>query len=707
MNIEDSLRKLVAIGLPKSQEKIFSENNKTLVAQACILIGDAIGFSLSSRSFNKESLQEICETEQINFRELKLAQNWWEQDHGPFFGYYQKEPVALICEGKKYYIFSPALQEKIPVNENSSKEISTTAYMVYPPLEEEMGTFRKLINVFFQKKLKEYFLLILSGLLATLIAFFVPIATKILFDRVIPHFDFSLLNQVLLGLLVAMIGSSIFILIRSFASLRLNIKIANHLQIALWNRIFKLPVNFFRRIPRGDLIQRTLIFETIRRILGQNTLIAILDSLFGVFYLFLMFFYSWKLALMSLAIIIISTVISFFIGIFKIRYDKFVLQSNAEINAFLISMINGIEKLRSNAAENFVFVHWAETFAKNQDIFLKSNFLGAIIETTNKALSYFSLLIIYGLVIWQRFQDPSVLTLGGYLAFIAAFTPFYLTIYQFLSIGVTLISLIPFWHRVKPLLAEKLEETKGQRPPGSLMGKITFSQVSFRYYKNSPYVLKEFSLDIQPKEFVALVGPSGSGKSTLCRLLVGFETPDSGSIEYDDLDLKEIILRDLRKQISLVMQDKAIFSGTIYENIVCGERFSYEEIQRVTKMTTFDKNIERFPSKLDTILPSGGKVLSGGERQKLLLCRALIRNPKILILDEGLNSLQSEDQNQIIQVLKSLNINTLFATHQLNLLTHVDRICLLEKGEISDQGTFESLYKKNEYFRKLVENQAL
>ncbi len=706
MSIEESLKKLGKVTAGKSEAEYISTMGKTPLAHACAILSRSAGFQLNLRSLKEETLEGICKIGQLHHRSVFLPSKWWEKDHGPLLGYYQNQPVALICEEGGYFCVLPD-EKKIRVSEKIEAEIKPEAYMLYPALPEEMGTMKALLYVLFERKSKDYIYLAITGILAGLTALFIPFANKILFDKVIPHFNLGMLGQVLLGLLSAVLGSSLFMIARSFISLRLNAKISHQLQMSLWDRILKLPVSFFRMIPRGDLIQRTMVFNQIRRNFGPNTMIALFDSLFASIYLVIMLYYNWKLAILGIGILLLTSFAAFLLASLKIKWDKELLASDANINSFLIGIIQGIEKLRIAAAENFFFSSWATKYSENQTISLKSRFIDASAQTINRVISLFFPFLIYGIVIWDRFTDPLAMTLGDYLAFTAAAAPFFQSVLGFLNLGIALVSLIPFWQRVLPLLTHSLEIKREQLPPGTLEGKISLRNVYFRYQMNAPHVLKDLSLEINPGDFIAIVGPSGCGKSTICRLLVGFESPQRGTIQYDDRNLKELLLHELREQMSFVMQQKAIFSGTFYENIACGNPYSFEEIEAAAKMTTLDRDMHRFPSGWQTLLPSGGSILSAGERQKLLLTRALIRKPKILILDEGLNSLQSCMQREILKTLRDLKITRILATHQLNILTVVDRIYLLEGGQFYAQGTFEELMKQEPRFRELIEKQTI
>lgn len=707
MSIEDSLKTLGEVAAGKVHLELLTAEGKTPLAYICSLLGQASGFELTEQSRNESELDDICRKSQIHYRSVSLPSNWWKKDHGPLLVYFHEEPAALIFKDSGYELYTPSLETPMEIDEKNGEEISPEVWILYPPLFRQMGTVKGFLSILFHKHGKEYALLFLAGALASLVGFFIPFANKVLFDKVIPQFDLNLLGQVLLGLIVVSVSTTLFLFVRSFVALRLNAKISCHFQISLWDRILKLPVSFFQTMARGDLIQRTQIFDYIRRIFGQNTLISLFDSLFVSLYLIMMFYYSWSLTLIGLGIIVLATGISLLFASIKVVLDRQLLESDAKINAFLISMLSGIEKLKIEAAEKKVFSKWAKDYAKNQALTLKSRFYHALTTTLTKGFSILTILLIYGLVMWKQYDEPGSMSVGDYLAFVSAYAIFSQSIFQFLNTGVTLVALIPFWRRVQPLLRTELETKTEQQSPGTLQGNLSFLNVDFRYHPNAPYVLKNFNLAIGAHRFVALVGPSGCGKTTACRLLAGFETPERGQIFYDHQELKDLILPELRQQMSFVMQQKAIYAGSLLENITCGTPYPQEAIDQALKLSTLDQSLLRFPSGLHTLTQSGGGQLSGGERQKLLLARALIRKPKVLILDEGLNSLQSDVQQTIMTNLRTLSITIVFATHQLNLLTRVDRIYFLDQGVIRAQGSFEELMKKEVWFRNLVKKQEV
>ncbi|NGX51606.1 MAG: Leukotoxin export ATP-binding protein LtxB [Chlamydiae bacterium] len=696
--------------LSKDKFTYFKVDKEETLFQSCKTVAHRMGFELSPINESEHNIDNICRASDVRYRKINLKPKWWKKDHGHLVGFNQetKQYVPLLRSNKQsYYILDQNSSKKVEINETNASQIASEAVMLYHPLPEDCGSIRALLKILFKKNHREYRLIGFSGVVGIILTFFIPIANKVFFDYIIPNYDFTVFFQVFLGLIVFTVSSSVFLFTRSIVVLRLNGVIANRLQMSLWDRILKLPVSFFRSIPTGDLLQRTLIFDQLRASLSQNTLKIVFNGLFSILYLAIMLFYSWKLALAGVAIILISSCVTCIIFLMKLYYERIILRSNAKINAFLIQAIRGIAKIRIANAESRIFSIWAKLFSKNESMNLKSRNLQNIVETSNVTFNLFISLVVFGVVMIVREENPSLFSVGQYLAFSAAFGPFSQATFEFFNSLISLVTLIPFWERVRPLLTTPIEKTKDTIDPGVLKGAISVKNLHFRYAPSSPMVLDTLSFDISPGEFIGIVGHSGSGKSTLCRLMIGFETPNRGSIFYDKKDLSELNLYALRNQVAALMQNGGLFNGTLYENIVCGGNYTSKEIQRALEISTLKNDLSDLKMGLDMLVSSEGGLLSGGQRQKILLARILIRQPKIIILDEALNSIDNQTRYEILDNLETLKITRIITAHNLNTFQRANRIFVLDRGTVVDRGTFDELSKKEGIFQRFLEKQKL
>ena len=269
----------------------------------------------------------------------------------------------------------------------------------------------------------------------------------------------------------------------------------------------------------------------------------------------------------------------------------------------------------------------------------------------------------------------------------------------------TSLSAIPIYENMKPLMTEQPEIDPERKPAPAFEGSIHLSNVSFRYDEDGPLILNGIDLDIGAGQFVAFVGPSGSGKSTIFRLLLGFETPEQGTIGYDGLDLSRLDLKTVRRQTGVVLQRGAILPGSIFENIVGSAPLSQEEAWEAARMAGFDEDIEHMPMGMHTVLTEGGGTLSGGQRQRLMIARAVVRRPKILLMDEATSALDNRTQAIVSKSLAHLNATRVVIAHRLSTVVNADRIFVVVAGRIAQSGTYEELIQTEGPFRDLAQRQ--
>ena len=241
-----------------------------------------------------------------------------------------------------------------------------------------------------------------------------------------------------------------------------------------------------------------------------------------------------------------------------------------------------------------------------------------------------------------------------------------------------------------------------------LSGGIELNNVSFRYSENMPLIIDNLSLKIRPGQYVAIVGKTGCGKSTLMRLLLGFEHPQKGAVYYDGKDLERIDLRSLRRRIGVVMQNGKLFLGDIYSNIVISAPWlSQKDAWEAAELAGIADDIRRMPMGMNTVISEGSGGISGGQRQRLMIARAIAPKPKILMLDEATSALDNLTQKKISESLDSLKCTRIVIAHRLSTIKQCDRIIVLDHGKIIEDGKYDELIEKNGFFAELVARQRL
>jgi ABC-type bacteriocin/lantibiotic exporter with double-glycine peptidase domain len=265
----------------------------------------------------------------------------------------------------------------------------------------------------------------------------------------------------------------------------------------------------------------------------------------------------------------------------------------------------------------------------------------------------------------------------------------------------------PHLKRLQPFLEAVPEISTNNPHPGVLTGDIEFNQVAFRYHPNGPLILDRVNFRVQPGEFVAFVGPSGSGKSTLFNLLLGFLTPATGAVYYDGQNLQTVDSSAIRQQIGSVLETSNVFTGTIMSNIACAMPVTPLEAWEALAIAGMEEQVRAFPMGLQTFVTEGGALISGGQRQRLLLARALVTKPRILLLDDATSAVDNAMQKSVMGRIAKIDATRLVIAHRLNTVRAADRIIVLDKGRIVQNGTYDELIAQEGLFAQMAKRQLL
>ena len=302
----------------------------------------------------------------------------------------------------------------------------------------------------------------------------------------------------------------------------------------------------------------------------------------------------------------------------------------------------------------------------------------------------------------------SAVSVADYYAFNTAYGMVSGAFVSLSSVALTIAQFKPILDMAKPIMEAVPEVSEGKQVISRLFGGIEINNVSFRYSEHMPFVVDDLSLKIRPGQYVAIVGATGCGKSTLMRLLLGFETPQKGAIYYDGRDLNTIDLKSLRRKIGVVMQDGKLFQGDIYSNIVISAPWlTVDDAWKAAELAGIDEDIRNMPMGMHTMISEGAGGVSGGQRQRLMIARAIAPRPRILMFDEATSALDNLTQKKVSESLNGLKCTRIVIAHRLSTIRHCDRILFLEKGKIVEDGTYEELIAKNGKFADLIARQRL
>jgi len=667
-----------------------------------------------------DTVELIAEASGLRARQVLLDGNWWAEEGGPLLGRLSDNELApgearhwvalLPGQVSGYRIFSAR-----PMRDAASGAIVTDAiahrlapfaytfYRTFPP-----GKLSALDVVKFgiQGKARDVWVLLLASLLAGLLGLLVPVVSGKIIDRVIPSSDKLLLWQYISGLLVAGLSVLLFDTLRTVAILRIEARAGISVHAAILDRVISLPVTFFRKFSSGDLAVRMAAVNSIQQVVTGSTIGTILTSIFLVSNFALMLWYSIKLTLVALFVVILLFLVSSVIGYARLQIARKIEDIGGKIQSLVFEYLSGISKIRTSASETRAFVNWTDRFIKLRRLHVRSESLANAETLVLNILLPAMLLIVY----YTASQSGSgsgefaTFTIGDFIAFNAALFSLVGGLYGLMTTAIDLVELLPVWERARPIV-ETLPETSGRRnEKHEPLGSIEIVNLGFRY-PDGPKVLDEVTFTVAPGAMVAVVGSSGSGKSTLIRLLLGFEAPTVGSICYDGHDLAGLDTRRLRARIGTVLQGGELWQGDIYSNIVGASRVPVDQVWEAARIAGLKDDIERMPMGLYTTIGDGDSTLSGGQRQRILIARAVVHQPRILLMDEATSALDNLTQSVVQQGLSELSCTRLVIAHRLSTVRNADAIIVLEQGKLVEQGTFDQLASTQGPFAALLERQ--
>jgi NHLM bacteriocin system ABC transporter ATP-binding protein len=711
-----AIGELASILKPQIGERFQGETPLLIAAGA---VGRAMGIQINppakSEDLNrvKEPVDAVTRASRIRFRRVILAGKWWQTNCGPLLAYTQenKRPVALLPTKRSgdYQVFDPETGTRTKVNSSKAQELAPVAYMFYRSFPDKAIKVLDMLRFVFGRQSWDLILLLLLGTAATVVGMLTPIATAILIDNAIPDANQVLLLQIGLALLAASLGETIFELSQGLLTLRLQTVFDSTTQAAVWDRLLKLRVSFFRAFSTGDLKSRVSAITQIRQKLSDKVMRTLLSSFFSLLNLGLLFVYSTQLAWVAVAVALVAIIFTAISGIITRQNLRPLEELSGEIFGLTVQLINGVSKLRVAGAENRAFADWSKKYTQQLKLTLSTQLVDDLLTAFNTVLPTISNILIFSLAVVMLTQsqgeEGAGLSTGVFLAFLSAFGTFLAgatdlsnTLIEVLDIGI-------LWERAQPILQAEPEIDLDKVDPGRLSGHIKLDHVKFRYRQDGPLNLDDVTIEAAAGEFIALVGPSGCGKSTTIRLIMGFDTPEEGTVYFDGQDLAGLDVSAVRRQLGVVLQNGRINSGPIFENIGGGALITVDEAWEAARMAGFADDIEAMPMGMHTVVSEGGTNLSGGQRQRLLIARALVLKPRILIFDEATSALDNRTQAIVSESIDRLRVTRIVIAHRLSTIRNADRIYVMEAGRVVEQGTFEELAAQPGLFANLIARQ--
>jgi NHLM bacteriocin system ABC transporter ATP-binding protein len=704
-----ALTRLVSVLSPGVHNAVtLVESEGSPLFQAARIVGASTGIDIrppvqTPRLASKDPLRDIARASGIRTRQVLLRGPWWRDDHGPMLGYLTegKRPVALVPRNGGYDLHDGETGTVRRINRELGFALEPFAFVFYRPLPGTKITGRDLVHFGLSNCRPELRLVLLTGIAGGLLNLAIPIFTGMVFDTIIPSAQRGQLVQITMLLMAGALAAGMFDVTRSLALLRLDGRMGATLQAAIWDRLLSLPVPFFRRYSAGDLADRANGIDVIRQGLTGTVTNSIVSGIFSVFNLGLMLYYSWKLAVVAMGLVLIALIVMAVVGYAQLRHSRELSQTAGKLSGQVLEFITGVAKFRASGSEARAFAAWTRGYSRQKQLLWSTRTISNSFSVFNSVFFVLAPMSIFFAVYYWTGRIGA----GDFMAFNSAFGQLFNASLAMAGAILQVYSFVPLFERAKPILLTAPEIDSAKADPGELAGSVEVSHLAFRYSEDGPLILKDVSLKIEAGEFVAIVGPSGCGKSTLFRMLLGFERPEGGSVFYDGQDLKGLDLNSVRRQIGVVLQNSTLFRGDIFANIVGSKPLTLDDAWEAARLAGLDKDLRQMPMGMHTVVSDGGGGLSGGQRQRLMIARAIVSRPRVLFFDEATSALDNNTQAVVSRSLEGLKATRIVIAHRLSTVQNADRIYVFDEGSVVQSGTFAELIEQEGLFATLARRQ--
>ena len=653
-----------------------------------------------------DRLEYLLRPNGIMRRNVNLEKGWYKDAIGAVLGTRKDDGsvVAFIPKGLAGYVYFDApTGQWVKLTKKNESLFGYEGICFYKPFPLTKLTLRSLMRYIIETlSMADFVLIALSTLATTAIGLLGPKLNNLLMGTVVNSKNYRLLVGITVFMISVSISTMLIGAVKSLLMARINTKMSLSVQAATMMRVLSLPADFFKKYSAGELSSRAQYIQSLCSMLISTVLTTGLTSLFSLLYISQIFAYAPALVVPALCIILATITFSLITTFTQMRYTKKRMELSAQESGMSYAMITGVQKIKLSGAEKRMFARWSKLYSEqlmvsyNPPMFLRANgAFSAIISMGGMILMYFMAV-------------QSGVSVADYYAFNSAYGLVSGAFMSVVGIAGTIAQFKPTIEMAKPIMDTIPEVSEGKLVVERLTGGIELNNVSFRYNENMPNVVDNLSLKIRPGQYVAIVGSTGCGKSTLMRIMLGFEKPQKGAVYYDGKDLSGIDLKSLRRKIGVVMQNGKLFQGDIFSNItISAPQLSMDDAWAAAEMSGIADDIRRMPMGMHTIISEGSGGISGGQRQRLMIARAIAPKPRILMFDEATSALDNITQRIVSESLEKLKCTRIVIAHRLSTIKECDRIIYLEKGKIVEDGTYDELIALNGKFAELVERQRL
>ncbi|MDE6035589.1 MAG: NHLP bacteriocin export ABC transporter permease/ATPase subunit [Ruminococcus sp.] len=649
------------------------------------------------------TVPDIARLSNLICRSVVLEPDWYHSDCGIIIGNINKEPVACVPKNHNSYLIYTSDGRIRKLDSKIARDINPKAFCIGRALPQTQIT-KKILFDFAMKSVTvtDIAYIVILGLFGALIGILIPTLNQKVYDDYIPLGEYGILVQMCIFIGTFMIGNLLFSLVRKLFEFRVSCHIACDFQNALYLRVFQLPESFFRNYDSADLAQRLIGAEQMVNQFITTVLVTGFSTIFSLVYLFRMISYSGKLTIAGLVMVLVYSVIVYALNSRSLWYEKKIMETDGKALSKLYQYLNGIEKVRmAEVEERFILEH-LKPFSEKQMYSIRQNRISSVCSIMIEIATYIFSMVLYFVIVRKNIKVST----GNFIAFNSAFGTLASSMLELTNGIMTIRRLKTMYQRLKPVLDTEPENEEGKEIVTSVSGGIRLDDVSFSYKTGEKQVLNHFSMEIRPKEYVAIVGPSGCGKSTLLKLMLGFEKPTSGSVFYDNKNLTDLDKHSFRRKLGVVLQNGKLISGSIKDNItITAPGATLKDINSVINAVGLKDDIANMPMGINTVLSESGGTISGGQQQRILIARAIMNHPAILFFDEATSALDNLTQTRVCEHLDTMNVTRVVIAHRLSTIKNCDRIIVVKDGRVTEEGTYDSLMETRGLFYQMASRQ--
>ncbi len=653
-----------------------------------------------------EQMEYVLRPLGIMTRSVKLEDGWYRDAFGPMLGFMKDTGAAVALlpgpiAGYRYK--DPATGRYVTINRKTASLFAPEAFCFYKPLpQKKLGIPDLLLYMKNCLSTGDFAVIALATLAFTLAGMIEPRVYRTITGTVVKTGNISLLVSMAVFLLASALSAKLLGVVKKLMMSRLSTKTSLQVEASVMMRVLSLPAGFFRKYASGELSSRVGSVNSLCDMLLNQILSAGLTSLVSLLYITQIFRFAPLLVWPSIAIILATAGLGLANSLMRIQLSRKMMRLSAREAGLTYATVSGIQKIRLAGAEKRAFARWANLYAQGASLKYNPPTILKLNGVFLSAISLIGNIVLYYLAVRSGVEQ------SDYYAFTSAYGHVAGAFASMAAIASSAASFRPVLEMAEPILKTEPEVTENKEAVSQISGAIEMNHVSFRYDENSPYILNDLSLKIRSGEYIAVVGRTGCGKSTLVRLLLGFEKPEKGAVYFDGKDLNRIDPRSLRKKMGVVTQNGQLFQGDIFSNIVISApHLTLSDAWEAAEMAGIADDIREMPMGMQTVISEGQGGISGGQKQRLMIARAIAPKPRILIFDEATSALDNKTQKQVSEALDGLKCTRIVVAHRLSTIRNCDRILVLSEGRIIEDGTYDQLIGQGGFFADLVERQRL